>query len=103
MHLKPFHWLEESMPAQREKPINDYKSLFPEVPVGGRTGVRSIYSTYLHLIVCDLEFQSMTQVVGEERARQILSEWTHYTWIYDKVLHDGSIKAINGKNGFLIP
>lgn len=98
-----FHWLEESVPAQREKTIQDFKALFPEVPVGGRTGARSSYSTYLHLIVCDLEFQSMTQVVGEEKARQILSEWTHYTWIYDKVLHDGRIREISVKNGFLIP
>ena len=98
-----FHWLEESMPTQREKTINDFKTLFPEVPVGGRSGARSSYSTYLHLIVCDLEFQSMTKVVGEEKARQILSEWTHYTWIYDKVLHDNRIREINAKNGFLVP
>jgi hypothetical protein len=98
-----FHWLEESMPTQKDKAINDFKILFPEAPVGGNSGARDIYSTYLHLIVCDLELQAMTVVVGEKIARQILSEWTHYTWIYDKILHDKRIRQINTKNDFVIP
>ena len=31
----------------------------------------------------------MIRQVGEERARKILSEKTHYTWIYERVLEDG--------------
>lgn len=98
-----FHWFEEEKDAQKEKAINEFKVLYPEVPVKGKTGARDNYSTYLHLIVCDLEFQAMTKVAGVEKARQLLKEWTHYTWIYEKVLNDGRIREINTKNGFVIP
>jgi hypothetical protein len=98
-----FHWFEEERDTQKEKAINEFKIIFPEVPVKGKTGARNNYSTYLHLIVCDLEFQAMTEVAGAEKARQLLKEWTHYTWIYDKVLNDGRIREINTKNGFVIP
>jgi hypothetical protein len=97
-----FHWYEVSKPDQREKAICDFKMLFPQVPTGGREGARDNYSSYLHLIVCDLELQAMTKVTGEEKARQILSEWTHYTWIYDKVLNDKRIREINVKNHFIV-
>ena len=94
------HWLEEEKKELREEAIAEYKQMFPEVPVRGGQGGRNEYSTYLHLIVCDLEFQAMTKVVGEEKARQILSEWKYYRWIYDKVLNDERIRAMNIKYGF---
>ncbi len=97
-----FHWLEEAQRESREKAINEFKKIYPDVPVKGREGARSRYSSYLHLIVCDLEFQAMTTVVGEQKARQILSEWNHYQWIYDKVLNDGRVREVNSKYGFNI-
>lgn len=98
-----FHWLEESRDVQKEKAIAEFKAMFTSVPVKGREGARDEYSTYLHLIVCDLEFQAMTKVVGEQKAKQIMSEWTHYTWIYDKVLNDQRIRRVNVANGFVVP
>lgn len=97
-----FHWLEEQRSEQREGAISEFKSMFPDVPVKGGTGARSSYSTYLHLIVCDLEYQAMTKVVGEKNTREILSGWKHYTWIYDKVLNDQRIRDINQKHGFFV-
>lgn len=41
--------------------------------------------------------------MGEEPARQLLAGWTHYTWIYDKVLTGERIREINSKNGFVAP
>lgn len=98
-----FHWFVETKQTQEKKTISEFRKLFAEVPVKGKEGARDEYSTYLHLIVCDLEFQSMTKVIGEKLARQLLTEWTHYTWIYNKVLSDSRIREINIKNGFVIP
>ncbi|MEM8509592.1 MAG: hypothetical protein AAF717_17300 [Bacteroidota bacterium] len=97
-----FHWLEEEKKEVREKAIAEFRQIFPEVPVRGGQGARNEYSTYLHFIVCDLELQAMTQVVGEKMARQLLSEWTYYQWIYDKVLNDKRIRAVNTKYGFIL-
>lgn len=97
-----FHWLEEAKKELREKAISEFKEIFPDVPVKGKEGARNEYSTYLHLIVCDLEFQAMTEVVGEQMARHILSEWKHYRWIYNKVLNDKRVREVNTKYGFNI-
>lgn len=97
-----FHWLLEAKPTQREDAINKFKELFPNVPSKGDYGARNEYSTYLHLIVCDLEFQAMTKVLGEDSARKILAEWNHYKWIYQKVLNDQRIRKVNKENDFLI-
>ncbi len=97
-----FHWLEETMPEQRKKAINEFKQLFPNAPVKGKEGAQNEYSTYLHLIVCFLEYQAMAKVVGEESAKQILSEKNYYKWIYEKVLNDNRIREVIIKNNFLI-
>ncbi len=41
--------------------------------------------------------------VGEQRARTILSEETHYTWIYERVLEDTeAIGEILKRHGLVI-
>jgi hypothetical protein len=97
------HWFVVTRARWLERAIKDFRDCFPQVPVGGKKGARDVYSTYLHLIVCDLELLALTQVLGKEGAREIVSQWTHYTWIYDKVLHDKRIEAINIKHGFVVP
>ncbi len=45
----------------------------------------------------------MIRLVGEEQARKILSEKTHYTWIYERVLEDGeAIGDILKRQGLVI-
>ncbi|MCW9709014.1 hypothetical protein [Fodinibius salsisoli] len=45
--------------------INELRQLFPNAPVSG-------YSTFLHLIVGWVELDAMVELVGEEKARQLL-------------------------------
>jgi hypothetical protein len=97
-----FHWFVSAMPQQEKSAIEDFRKIFPKVPLDAKKVARDEYSTYLHLIVCDLEFQSMTAVLGEDAARHILKEWNHYSWIYDKVLHDKRVREINKKHEFTI-
>lgn len=89
------HWLVSERDSTREGAIADFREVYPEVPVGEGEGARSEYSTYLHLIVCDLEYQAMTNVVGAEKARETLARINHYRWIYDKVLKDPEVRRIN--------
>ena len=98
-----FHWFVESKDVEKENAIKAFKQAFPQVPVKGGLGVRDGYSTYLYLIVCDLEFQAMTKLIGENAAKQLLTEWTHYTWTYRTVLDNKQVRGINIKYGFIIP
>jgi hypothetical protein len=96
------HWLEEAKPTQREKAIEELKLIYPDAPNGPPEGARNRYSTYLHLIVCYLEYEGMTELAGSEKARQIVEALSkrYYKWVYRTVLNDtAKIKAVVEKHG----
>lgn len=96
-----FHWLEDRNEHFREA-MSAFAEAYPDAPARGPEGARDLESTYRHLLVCDLEFQAMTKLVGEQRAREILAASRHYTWIYDRVLHDPKVREIVTAQGFLL-
>lgn len=97
-----FHWHPIEEAAAGQKAMAEFAKLFPDPPSRQEGGARDNFSTYLHLVVCDLEYQAMEKLVGDERAREILSEWRFYTWIYEKVLNDPRIREVNKANGFVL-
>ena len=97
------HWMEEWMPMQREAAMAEFVELFPEVPVRGGQGARDEQSTYLHLIVCDLELQALERLLGAARARELLGTTRHYRWIYKTVLEDPRVREVNRRHGFVVP
>ena len=97
-----FHWYAAERQGQVDSAIAEFRELFPDVP-SGRAGARDEYSTYLHLIICDLELAAMQKLVGDSRARGTLSRWQHYTWIYEQVLNNPAVRAVNEKNGLTPP
>ncbi|HZY81082.1 MAG TPA: hypothetical protein VFE50_16275 [Cyclobacteriaceae bacterium] len=97
-----FHWTENRKAKEFAAAINEFKQMFPEVPVGKDGGARDSYSTYLHLIVCNLEYEAMTSIVGQAEARKVIESWSHYKWIYDKVLNDTRIAEVTKKHGITI-
>lgn len=98
-----FHWRVADDAANEEAAIEAFREVFPDAPGREGGGARDPYSSYLHLIVCDLEFQAMTVVYGEEAARELLGRITHYTWIYERVLGDPRVRRINERFGFVAP
>lgn len=99
------HWFEEANPKQRDKAIEELKTIYPEAPSGPPEGARDQYSTYLHLIVCYLEYQGMKELVGSEKAKLVMeiSSKRFYRWIYRTVLSDESkLKAVTEKQGLKI-
>lgn len=95
------HWLEDE-PWLRDfqAAMAEYETLFPAVPSSADGGSRDNQSTYRHLLICDMELQAMTTLVGRTAARETLSQTTHYEWIYDKVLNDPRVREVALKNGF---
>ena len=96
------HWLEE--PPTRDAfhaAMADFEALFPEVPGPDDGGARDRESTYRHLLVCDMELQAMTTLVGEAAARETLAGiTTHYQWIYAQVLKDPRVREVVLRHGF---
>lgn len=98
------HWyaneIEDITVAAKEA----FAERFPNAPNGRQGGgARDRNSTYLHLVVCDLELQAMTILIGEQRARATLAKHTHYPWIYDQVLNNPDVRRINERHGALVP
>lgn len=95
------HWLEEDPWLEGFRAaMTDFEELFPDVPSSVAGGARDDQSTYRHLLVCDMEYQAMTALVGETAARETLGQFTHYEWIYDKVLNDPQIREVALRHGF---
>lgn len=95
------HWLEEAPWLGRfNGAMAEYRRIFPDVPDSSSGGARDDVSTYRHLLVCDLEFQAMTAIVGEAVARKTLNRFSHYEWIYEQVLTDPRIREVALRHGF---
>jgi hypothetical protein len=98
------HWFVDADPRAEAAAIRALQARYPEVPVGGEDGARSRESTYLHLIVCFLELDGMSQLVGESAARRQLEAQRHYRWIYERVLSETeTLRALVTEAGFRLP
>jgi hypothetical protein len=69
------HWFLTGKNRDASKAIADVRKLYsdaPEAPADGGAGSRQ--STTLHLIVCQLEFESIRARLGAEQAVAVLKE-----------------------------
>jgi D-alanyl-D-alanine carboxypeptidase len=84
------HWyLADHVPvSSTDAAIEELRHLFPRAPAEPPEGARSETSTYSHLIVCYLELEALSELVGLEAAREKLASWEHYTWVYSRVLDE---------------
>lgn len=92
-----YHWYETAHPMETFSAIAEFKSLYPNVPVGGQDGASDEESSYLHIIVCYGEYQEMKALVGPDRAHEIMAFWAtdHYRAIYKLVLdHEAEIGSV---------
>jgi hypothetical protein len=85
------HWFMMQRHEQTEKAMAELRVMFPQAPKGPPDGARDEVSTYLHLLVCYLEYQADRELLGELRARQVIEFWAthHYRWVYRQVLDEG--------------
>lgn len=79
------HWFLVAREEATKRAVKSLRRMFPNPPEYGVIGTRSEQSTYRHLIVNWLELDAMTQLVGEDRARSVLSRKDYYEWIYARV------------------
>jgi hypothetical protein len=51
-------------------------------------GCRDAESTWLHVTICALEYQSLSDVLGPPAAAAELAQRLHYGWVYRQILDD---------------
>lgn len=73
---------------QVQDAVQELRRLYPDVPVGGEEGARNEFSTYLHLILCTLELEGVSSLIGEATYREMKADPRFYRFIYRTVLRD---------------
>lgn len=100
-----FHWWATSKKTETDKAIADLKKLFPKIPAGGAVNTQS---SYLHLVICYLEYQALVHYLGKQDAREVIDGLVKvdkiYPWIYSQVLkRNESIGKIIRKHKLIPP
>lgn len=84
------HWYVSANREAMQAAVAELREAYPDLPVNHPEGAGSAQSSYLHLVVCTLEYSALKEIVGQHRAEAIMRFWTthHYTEIYRTVLRD---------------
>lgn len=81
------HWWAAQNKEQFDKAIFDLKNLYPVLPKEGIA--KDEHSTYLHLAICFLEYETMIHFIKKPKANKILKDYIQkekiYPWIYSEV------------------
>lgn len=84
------HWIEKGKEQNMNMAVEELKISFPNAPVGRPAGADNEQSTYRHLIVCRLEYLALTELLGEDKAKEIVQKNPNYTWVRRTILESGS-------------
>ncbi len=90
------HWWAGSKKDNFDRALIKIREMYPELPNELRLNSRS---TYLHFLICSLEYQSLKHFLGDPTAsdviRQFIEEDKVYPWIYQEILNrDKDFSAI---------
>ena len=99
------HWFAVRRPDTVASAIAELRQRYPVVPVGFPEGCANEMSSYLHLVICYLEYAALIELLGPVEARRVMDVWCqhHHTQIYATVIRDyDSIGDVVRRHG-LIP
>jgi hypothetical protein len=84
------HWWVWRRNPRKRRVIRELRRRYLSPPVRRPEGAGSAYETYLHYLVCYLEYAAVIELLGQEEARRVIDLWCadHYTEIYRTVLRD---------------
>lgn len=82
------HWFLSERNETTQQAIAELRRMFPAVPGADAGGASDEPSTYLHLLVCQLERAADLRLLGELKTKQVMDFWAgdHYQWIYRTVV-----------------
>ena len=83
------HWFLSGHSVLVRRAVRDLRAMYPQVRVGTKEGgARDEKSTYLHLLVCTLEYEALRSMMSEASSTRLLSSKPYYEWIYKTVIQD---------------
>jgi hypothetical protein len=83
------HWFLNEHPIRLRRALRDLRARYPQVRVGAKDGgARDEKSTYLHLLVCTLEYDALCGMIGKVSSTRLMSSKPYYEWIYKTVVRD---------------
>ena len=99
------HWWAVINNDKMNHAIKELRKIYPKAPMTRSSGPNS---TYIHLIVCYLEYRTLAFYLGEKESREVISVIMKkdkiYPWIYYQVLNKNfAIKKIVQKYTLLPP
>jgi hypothetical protein len=106
------HWFLSARSRDTSRALEAVRALYPRAPDAlADGGAGNSNSTYLHLIVCELEFESLRALIGGEAAAAVVREeiafgqtGLGYHWIYQTVLADhGKLSALVRQHDLALP
>ncbi len=79
------HWTEEV--AGVKGATAEASQRWPDPPPPP-AGCHSAQSTWLHMSICALEYQSLSEIIGTAAATAELAQHFVYSWVYEQILAD---------------
>jgi hypothetical protein len=100
-----FHWWILKNQIRTNLAIIELKALYPKAPQTQSSGKDS---TYIHIIVCYLEYAALKYYIGRPKAHNVIREFIKkeklYPWIFSEILkNEVKIKNIIHKQGLNLP
>jgi hypothetical protein len=83
------HWFSKDGTGRTSAAMRELEALYPNLPTGlpaGGGGDR--FGTYLHLVICFLEYEAFMQLLGAQRAREAVERRHVYTAIYATIVRE---------------
>ena len=98
------HWFLLADQSALGAAIREMRERYPNSPDGPPAGARDLDSTFLHLVVCSLEYLALEHKIGRAATeKQILSK-PYYTWVFKTVVDDREfLREILLGNGIVLP
>jgi len=98
------HWFSLTRAGDLYAATQELRQRYPSVPSGLEGGAADDRSTYLHLVICSLELQSLEAVIGTDAAAATLKRFRQYGWIYDQVLDNREwFDSLFLRHGIVVP
>lgn len=100
------HWFLVHRPIATAQAADILQREFPRLPIGFPLGSSDAAGNYVHLMIGLLEWNALKAIIGELRARAVMTFWAedHYTAVYEAVLQrPAAIAAALRDAGLLEP
>jgi hypothetical protein len=80
------HWFSKDGTGRVAAAMRELEQLCPDLPTEFPAGSGDRFSTYLHLVICYLEYVALIELIGPTKAREAVGRRHVYTAIYATIV-----------------